>query len=157
MNYMRLLKLLYIAERESLRDSGKPLTGSVVVALERGPVLEDIYKLILGQHTLIGQWSQFFRTADYHLEMVVDPGAGRLSKFVAAKLGEVTQRHFFDDEWAMVQITHELPEWKRNNPGKSSKLIPLVDILEALGLEDRLDDIVAGARADQAAKRAFSD
>jgi len=123
--------------------------------MERGPVLEDVYKLILGQHRFIGQWSPFFRTADYHLEMMADPGAGRLSKFVAQKLGEVSKRHFFDDEWSMVQITHELPEWRRNDPGKSSKPIPLVDILEALGIEDHLNDIVEGARADEAAKRCF--
>src|SRR5271155_4089348 len=46
MNYMRLLKLLYMADRESLRETGRPITGGPVTAMERGPVLEEVYDLI---------------------------------------------------------------------------------------------------------------
>lgn len=47
-NCMRLLKLLYIADRESIREVGRPITGGAVVAMERGPVLEEVYDLIPG-------------------------------------------------------------------------------------------------------------
>ncbi len=35
MNYMRLLKLLYIADRESLQETGRPITGGAITARER--------------------------------------------------------------------------------------------------------------------------
>ena len=61
MNYMRLLKVLYLAEREILADSGKPLTGSRVVAMPRGPVLEDLFQLIKGQPERSGAGHPSFR------------------------------------------------------------------------------------------------
>jgi uncharacterized phage-associated protein len=148
MNYMRLLKVLYIAERESLAESGKFITGSRVIAMERGPVLEDILSLIRGLHSSTPEWSRFIRRDRYHLEMTADPGVGRLSRFVREKLEEVADRHEEDDEWDMVAKTHELLEWQRNNPGTSSKEIPLVDILEAVGRRDDLQVILDGARRD---------
>jgi uncharacterized phage-associated protein len=48
MNYMRLLKLLYIADRESLPRTGRPIVGGPVIAMERGPVLEEVFDLIRG-------------------------------------------------------------------------------------------------------------
>jgi uncharacterized phage-associated protein len=142
MNYMRLLKLLYIAERECIRDAGRGLTGSSVVAMERGPVLEDVLHLIRNEHHDSPDWSNHFQTDGYHLVMTNDPGADILSPFVSRKLSEVARRHELDDEWAMVEFTHTLPEWVKNNPGQSSKHIPLADILEAVGKLDDMDRIV---------------
>ena len=155
MNYMRLLKVLYLAEREILADSGKPLTGSRVVAMQRGPVLEDVWKLIRGEHRAVGRWSTFIQVDRYHLEMIADPGAGLLSKFVTQKLEEVASRYDTFDEWAMVEETHRLPEWKRNNPGESSREIPLAHILEAIGRGGDLEKIVARAREDDRACNFF--
>ena len=57
MNYMRLLKVLYIAEREILAESSTPLMRSTVVAMERGPVLEDVLHLIRGEHSATDKWA----------------------------------------------------------------------------------------------------
>lgn len=40
MSYLRMLKLLYLADRESLKETGHTITGDRVVAMEHGPVLE---------------------------------------------------------------------------------------------------------------------
>ena len=157
MNYMRLLKVLYMAEREILAESGKPLTGSRVVAMQRGPVLEDLLKLIRGEHYAVPQWSPFIQVDRYHLEMISDPGSGLLSKFVARKLEEVAKKYDDCDEWAMVAVTHSLPEWKRNDPGESSKDIPLLDILEAIGRGTDIDKIIAGAQEDARARNFFGE
>src|SRR5271168_467516 len=81
MNYMRLLKLLYIADRESLRETGRPVTGGPVIAMERGPVLKEVYDLILGQHREMSLWSQFYRKERYDLLEVAEPDVGQLSKY----------------------------------------------------------------------------
>jgi uncharacterized phage-associated protein len=148
MNYMRLLKILYIAEREILAESGKPLTGSRVVAMQRGPVLEDVLHLIRGTHGDIASWSPYIQVDRYNLEMIADPGVGSLSKYVSRKLDEVAGRYDSLDEWEMVEVTHGLEEWKRNDRGESCQEIPLLHILEAVGRGCDIDSIVDGARED---------
>lgn len=157
MNYMRLIKILYIAERESLKETGRPIIGGRIVALERGPVLESLLKLIRGEHLDSPKWSEFIHKENYHLEMVKDPGVGKLSRYVVEKLEEIAQRHENDDEWAMVRVTHSLPEWVKNDPGSSSKVIPLVDVFEAVGLKHQMEAILSDIRADQAASRFFAE
>lgn len=156
MNYMRLLKLLYLAERECLRDAGISITGSRVIAMERGPVLEDVFACIRGQHVGASQWFKYFRVDRYSLELIENPGVGKLSKFLAEKLDAVAHRYQELDEWEMVALTHELQEWIKNNPGKSSKEIPLADILEALGRAGDLREVCSGAATASEFDRFFS-
>ncbi len=80
-NYMRLLKLLYMADRESLRETGRPITGGPVAAMERGPVLEEVYDLIRGQHKEMPLWDSFFRKERYDLVELCEPDVGKLSKY----------------------------------------------------------------------------
>ena len=147
MNYMRLLKLLYIADRESLKETGRPITGGPVIAMERGPVLQEVYDLILGQHREMSLWSRFYRKERYDLLELAEPDVGQLSKYEIGKLQEVAKTYEDDDEWALVDITHMFPEWIRNDPGKSSKPIPLSNILEALGQADAIDVISKEAQS----------
>jgi uncharacterized phage-associated protein len=146
MNYMRLLKLLYLADRESLSETGRPITGGPVTAMERGPVLEEVYLLIRGQHREMPLWDSFFQKDRYDLVLVCDPDVGKLSKYEISKLQEIAKRHEDMDEWDLVQFTHDLPEWKRNDPGSSSKPIPLANILEAVG---RASDVEAVSKEAQ--------
>ena len=139
MNFMKLLKLLYICDKESLKEIGKPITGDRVVAMKRGPVLSHIYNLIKGEDCNYPVWNQYIEKDrfDIFLKESEDPGIELLTKFEIEKINEVSERYCRCDEWDMVRITHELPEWKRNDPGESSKPIPDEDILEAI---ERLDD-----------------
>ncbi|MEX2307128.1 MAG: Panacea domain-containing protein [Pirellulales bacterium] len=147
---MRLLKLLYLAERKSLQESGGPLTGSPAVAMERGPVLEDVFSLIRQKHPDTPVWSNFFRPDRYELVMISDPGNRRLTPFIVDVLNAVSALHEEHDEHDMVDITHTLPEWLKNNPGKSCRPIPLEDILEAVGRADDIDEIIAFAQQCEA-------
>ncbi len=56
----------------------------------------------------------------------------------------------------MVEETHELPEWRTNDPGESSREISLADIPEAVGRGADLDEIVAHARERDRASQFFS-
>ena len=44
--FMALLKMLYIAERESLKENGFPITGDTYVAMRHGAVLSRTYDLM---------------------------------------------------------------------------------------------------------------
>lgn len=157
MSYLRLLKLLYIADRESIKETGQPITGDQVVAMKHGPVLSGVYDLIKkGDTTAWPLWAEHFRTLGYRLELVKDPGNGKLSKYEIGKLRELTKRYEDLNEWELVEITHEFPEWKQNDPGDSSKPIPLSHILAALGRSADEEAIVQEARDQQAFDRLFA-
>jgi uncharacterized phage-associated protein len=142
MSYLRLLKLLYIADRESMAETGWPITRDRAVAMDNGPVLSQTYDLIMGRHVGAPLWSSFFRKAHYWLEKVSEPDVGRLSKYEITKLQQVAQRHEDRTEWDMVEITHEFSEWKKNKPEPNSmKPIPFEDILEAVGKKELLPSI----------------
>ncbi len=134
MNYMRLLKLLYMADRESLAETGRPIAGGPAVAMERGPVLTEVHDLIRGQHAEMPLWDEYFRTDRYDLELLKDPDVKQLSRYEITKLQEIAKRHAEDDEWALSQFTHTFPEWQKNYPGTETRPIPLEDTLEAMGL-----------------------
>ena len=54
MGRLRLLKLLYIADRESLRETGRPIVGTKLVAMDLGPVHSEVYDLIKGARAWVG-------------------------------------------------------------------------------------------------------
>jgi uncharacterized phage-associated protein len=141
-NYMRAIKLLYIADRESLKETGRTITGDHVIAMPRGPVLEMLYDLVRSQDFHAARWSEFFERSAYHIIMNKDPGVGELSKYEIGKIQEIARRYAEYDEWEMVNETHKLPEWQRNNPGSSSKPIPLEHILEAVGRQEDMASIL---------------
>ena len=46
MKHLRLIKLLYIAERTSLDRFGRPIIGDRYVSVRHGPALSNVYNLI---------------------------------------------------------------------------------------------------------------
>src|SRR5438552_180653 len=86
MDYLRVLKLLYIADRESLAETGRPITGDQVVAMKLGPVLSGIYNLIQSTRAETPLWGAFLRKDRYQLELLEDPGVDQLSPYEVAKL-----------------------------------------------------------------------
>jgi uncharacterized phage-associated protein len=155
MNYMRLLKLLYIADRESLKETHRPITGDRPIAMKRGPLPEETYQLVRAQHLAFPVWSRHFQKEHYQLAMLRSPGVAELSPYEVEKLQEVHRRYEDADEWELVEIAHAFPEWRKNDPGDSSRAIPIEDILEAQGCAHVLDDVLEEARSDAAAERLF--
>jgi uncharacterized phage-associated protein len=134
MSYMRLLKLLYVADRESLAETGRPITGDRALAMQRGPVLSRTQDLIKGQSPRAGEWDHFVHTDRYEMELVADPGRGELSKGEVAKLLEVSDRYRNLDEWLLSEETHKFEEWQKHFPGGDGTAeIPWEDVLAALG------------------------
>src|SRR5437867_894691 len=112
MSALRLLKLLYMADRESLKETGRVITGDRVVAMEHGPVLSNVYDLIQGQHADLPRWSEFFTSTGYRINEVKEPGVARLSRQELNRLQEVAQRNMDKSDWEVAELTHEFEEWK---------------------------------------------
>jgi uncharacterized phage-associated protein len=133
MSRIRLLKLLYIADREALKETGRPITGDAVVAMRHGPVLSRLYDIVKGESSDSPAFDGCVTQQGYQLFLAKDPGKGRLNRYEVRKLKEVSERYRERDEWAISEETHGFPEWEKNDPGDSSRPIPLEDILSAVG------------------------
>ena len=48
MSRKRLLALLYLADRESLKPTGRPIIGGRLVAMDYGPIHSEVYDFIKG-------------------------------------------------------------------------------------------------------------
>lgn len=152
-NYMRLVKLLYFADRESIRETGSPITGDRFVAMEHGPTLSGLLDFVNQQRPDNAEWDKYIERTGYEIRLVDEPGNGELSKYEIALLRRIWEENRELGEWQVAQKSEQLPEWK--NPGKSSKPIPLADILNAVGLSKYSAEIEALAAEDQAAQQLF--
>lgn len=133
MDRARLLKLLYIAERESLKERGVPILGGRVVAMKKGPLHSEVYDLIKGEQVDVSQWMEFFQNVGYQIELVHVPSRDELSEYEINKLNEISDRYASKDAEEVVEETHSFVEYIKNYIENTSKTIPLDDILEAVG------------------------
>src|SRR6516162_8534668 len=136
MEQIRLLKLLYIADRELLVETGKTITGDRAVAMRHGPVLSQVYDLVRGESSSAGEWGRSIRTVNHAVELRKDPGRGELSRGEIEKLTEVTDRYRHVDDWALSEATHDFEEWSKNFTEEAVAPIPWRDVLAAQGKED---------------------
>ncbi|HEY8748100.1 MAG TPA: Panacea domain-containing protein [Tepidisphaeraceae bacterium] len=157
MSRLRLLKLLYIADREALTERARPITGDKPVAMDHGPVLSQTYDLIKGTDYASPQWERFMKTEGREVTLVEDPGVGKLTRYEITKLQEVASRYKECDDWAVADLTHSFPEWIKNQPAKgTSKPIPLDDLLDATGHAQDKDHLIETERAETAFQRLIS-
>lgn len=142
MAYMRLLKLLYIADRESIKEYGLPITFDRWYALQRGPIVSRVYSLIKGEDVDSPQWAEYIEREKYHVRLVSDPRPTKLSRREIRVLQQVSDNYEDKDEWDLSNLTHAFPEWQKNKPESgASNPIPLEDMLEALGRSEWLEDV----------------
>jgi uncharacterized phage-associated protein len=155
---LRLLKLLYISDRESIRETGRPITGDSVVAMKNGPVLSRTYNLIKGESLAAAQWDHCFSNlSNRELQLIDDPGNGQLSRHDIATLIEVAQRFAACDDWDVAEHTHTFPEWLKHRPnGNTSARIAVDDVLEALGMSLQKETLLAEAKAEEAVDNLLS-
>ncbi len=141
MAYLKLLKLLYFADRESIQQKGRPITGDEPWAMDYGPVLTRIYDYIkCNPRKGVDVWAKYFRTVDFDVVRAEDPGADALSRYDRRILAAVYEAHKDLDGFEVSQLSRDFPEWKDAYKGENtSTRIPEEAILVALGIgeEDR--------------------
>jgi uncharacterized phage-associated protein len=140
MEYLRLIKLLYFADREALDAFGHPITGDRYVSMKHGPVLSATYNLVkrvifrrvppvTSNETL---WEEHIEgVGRYSVRLKKHPGVGVLSEAEIGVLMQVFQRYRVRDMWSLRDEAHALPEWE--DPGESAVEIPVEEILQVLG------------------------
>jgi uncharacterized phage-associated protein len=157
----RLLALLYIASRECLKRSGRPLLGGTLVAMKYGPINARVYDLIREKKDTGGSadWAQHFHNEGYHVVLDKDPGMNALSRFEARLLEETLRKYEEDDDWDIALLTHKFLEYRQTYCRNTKpRTISLQAVATAVGLgpmarsierdlkqQDALDELFAGA------------
>ena|ERR1039458_9563138 len=134
MHYIKLIKLLYIADRQAFSEWGNPISNDNYVSMDNGPVLSQTYNLIKDGGRF---WSEYISApfGDYEVELNSSLQSKRkLSPAEEDILNRVFTEYGHQNRWRIVDYMHTLPEWK--DPGGSSTPISIRDILQALNESD---------------------
>jgi len=135
---VRLMKLLYIADREHFIRHGRPITGDDLYAMPWGPVPSRCLSLVNGEVSA----EKTFKVIDVHnndVALQADQaceGCG-LTAFEESILSEVAERYGGFSRWQLVKMTHKFPEYDRHYIDDTSTPIPFESILELHGDESK--------------------
>ena len=147
MNYMKLIKLMYLIDREALNRWGRPVSTDRFVSMKHGPVLSRVLDLI--NHGpdpgAISEWDHLISPPhgadgkDVSLRSEDAPPDDELSRAEVELIDEVYREHGHKNRWQLVRMLHGFPEWQ--DPEETSTAVEYDDVLEALGKSP--DDIEA--------------
>jgi uncharacterized phage-associated protein len=142
LHVLKLMKLMYLSERESLRKYGDTITGDSFVSMQNGPVLSMMLNMLNGfVKTTQDGWDRWISDRAEHLvELNTERRAANfedtldaLSESDVECLDAVWRQFGHMSRWKLVEYTHSdaCPEWE--NPGNSSRPIPMSRVLKAVG------------------------
>ena len=165
LNILKAVKLVYLADRESVRRHGFPIQEELHYSLPHGPVNTTTYAFMKGEvhPDLATGWGEFLADRSNHRiglrnrEIDLDE-LDELSDADIAILDAVWEQFGNMDPWQLRDWTHDphnVPEWE--DPNGSSQVIPLRRMMEALGIENAADqeEAVQESRSASAFLRAL--
>lgn len=135
LNYMKLIKLMYLADRQALLKWGRPITYDSYFSLKHGPILSTTLDLINEgkQPNSDHVWFKHISIPkDYEVALSQDCLPDDLSEAEESVINLTFEKYGHYDKWDLVDLLHSvLPEWQ--NPNGSSIPITYRDILMAGG------------------------
>jgi uncharacterized phage-associated protein len=148
MDRLRLLKVLYIADREALKERGSPILGGLVVAMKHGPLHSEVLDYINRNRARSGTWSEYIGNQGFSVFLIQDPGNLDLSPYEVEKLNEVADRYAVLDTWELSELSHEFEEWKESFVVGTSTAISPESLMKAVGFNaEEIRGILEDARA----------
>lgn len=135
-NVLKLIKLVYLADRESLQKYDYPILFDQMVAMDHGPVNSSTLNYING-YCESPEWDDFILSKNNYAIGLKNPKISiddldELSDADIAVLEHIWHSFGHMDKYEIRDYTHDYcPEWE--NPNGSSKPIPYERILKFLG------------------------
>ncbi len=154
MKYMKLMKLMYLADRCMLLKLGSTITGDRLVSMSRGPVLSHVLDLLKAQqYEANASWPKYVSAvADYQVISGSHSDYGALSDFDLQILDSVYAEFGTLDQWELAIHTHALPEWE-DPSGSSIEIDPRVILRSADYSESEISEVEEAANAHYAFRR----
>lgn len=132
MNYMKMIKLLYLSDRRYILDFSNSITTDCYVSMDNGPVTSNIYNCIKeGRFDNGSFWSSKIRTENHDVFLIKNDSSYEfLSPMEMKVIGAVNEEFKDDREWDVVDYCHKnLKEWQF--PAGSSIRISIEDIIRS--------------------------
>ena len=138
MTVLKLMKLMYLVDRESMKQTGAPVSRDAMVSMTHGPVLSQTLNLVSGL-TPSGEdgWSHWISARSGNEVSLLKHGLLRedFDELSDAELDviDLVWREFGTMQaWALRNYTHDhCPEWR--DPQGSSRPLSYADVFRALG------------------------
>jgi len=137
MSKLKLIKLLYIADRESIEKWCESMTGDKPHSMRNGPILSKILDYFKPEWKPDEFWSRHIEIEQEEnlVYLIKDPGNDDVCRSDERILDSVFDRFKDYSPGAMIDWCHKnLPEWE--DPGESSTPIKIESILKATGKTD---------------------
>lgn len=161
MSHLKLMKLLYLSDREAVRAFGWPISGDRLVSMPHGPVLSQTLNLMDGDvESQPGGWEAWISDKENHelaLRQPLDVEAlDELSPAEIDVLKAVWREFGAMDKWTIRDWTHKhCAEWK--DPRGSSFPIQYDALARAVGFDDAsARELAAQILAEQEIDRLFA-
>ncbi|MBY6151702.1 SocA family protein [Vannielia litorea] len=153
---LKAVKLVYLADRESLRRRGHPIQSEARVSMPHGPVNSTTLNYLNGAFRDDGGWSGVLSDRANHRVGLANPEINqdqldRLSTGDIAVLETVWAEFGGMSGFELVDWTHSnIVEWQ--DPQGSSRPIPLDRMMAAVGLERPIERAREIESLDQASR-----
>ena len=137
MSVLKLIKLLYLADRRTLVETGFPMTKDRMVSMPHGLVLSRVYDRVKEANRVespaFGRYISHMGAHRLRLSSP-PPKIGKLSRYEIRVLGETFRKFGHMTESQLRRYTHNLPEYR--DPKGSSVTVDPIEILKAEGKTD---------------------
>ena len=150
LNYTKLIKMLYIADRETLDKYGFAISEDSYCSMPHGPVLSGLYSLIRGENqNAVEQveWNAYFYKDKYDLisRIKSECSYDELSKAELEILDDVDKKYKSFTFSKLIDKVHEFSEWDNKAKDRlTSYPIKKEKILKALNkTKKEINDIIA--------------
>lgn len=161
MSHLKLMKLLYLADREALAVYGLPISGDCMVAMPHGPVLSMTLNLMDGDvESAPNGWESWISDKENHeLSLKHDIAVDDLDELSPADLDVLEMvwvKFGHMSRWEIRDYTHKhCTEWK--DPNGSSMPISDKHVFRALGRKDEeTAELCARIEAERAVDKIFA-
>lgn len=135
MDYLKLVKLLYLADRAALIETEAPITRDHYASMIHGPTPCQVLELILQEHPPEDSiWHRYVKRQYFEASLCGGAESNQLSEFDVGMLNDIYETFGKLRPSQVVCQTQALPEWQ--DPGDSSIPIDPVDILRYAGYSD---------------------
>jgi uncharacterized phage-associated protein len=135
LNYMVLIKLLYLLDRAALLGWRRPVTFDEYYSMKHGPVLSEVHDLITEETAPFqsNYWSEHISDPlGRSVELMADAGGDALSDAEEELIQTIFKQYesYLSRPFDLVDLLHKtLPEWKEVKSGRVP--LPYRDILTA--------------------------
>lgn len=138
MDKLKLIKLLYLADRDCFLVEGHPITGDTPFAMDHGPVPSACLDVLNGE--IPSQAFSFLHVRDTEVSLDPNPPSDPTYLLTAEEAGvieQTLQKYGSLTTSQLYRLVHELPEYKDAHLPGTSAPIPFAKILQYHGSQEQ--------------------